>query len=47
MQNPNVLNCVLDGQWIGKGIAYGLQRDRHTPTNLEQPTMQEYTKICS
>ena len=35
------LNCILDGQWIGKGMAYGPQRDRHTPTSLEQPTMQE------
>jgi exo-beta-1,3-glucanase (GH17 family) len=35
------LNCTLNGQWIGKGIAYGPQRDRHTPTTLEQPTRQE------
>jgi exo-beta-1,3-glucanase (GH17 family) len=33
--------CVLNGKWIGKGIAYGPQRDRHTPTSLEQPTRQE------
>lgn len=27
--------------WIGKGIAYGPQRDRHTPTSLEQPSPVE------
>ena len=35
------LECKLNGQWIGRGIAYGPQRDRHTPTSLEQPSLQE------
>lgn len=35
------LKSTLNGHWNGKGIAYGPQRDRHTPASLEQPSLQE------
>ena len=40
-QKRRELQCDFAGQWNGKGIAYGPQRDRHTPTSLEQPSFQE------
>lgn len=41
IKERRVLECNFFGQWIGAGIAYGPQRDRHTPTSLEQPTLKE------